>query len=172
MEPSEDYIQNMIAMQTRLYAYLLTLLADSGAADDVLQETNLVLCRKAREFEEGTNFEAWAFQIARLQCMAYWRIRRRDRLVFDNDTLNTIASQIELRLSSIDDRTSALRNCLKELPLKQRSLIEKRYSDENIAVKDIADRMGKTEGSISQSLHRARSRLLRCIQFKMTQLGS
>src|SRR6185369_11213719 len=98
MAPSETYIQNVIGLQSQLYAYILTLLADTEAADDVLQETNLVLCRKAHEFTEGTKFEAWAFRIARIQCLAFWKIHSRNWLVFDNEAINQIAARAESRL--------------------------------------------------------------------------
>lgn len=169
MAPEEHYVQSIIAIQTRLYAYLLTLLGDTEAADDVLQETNVVLCRKAEEFSSGTNFEAWAFQIARFQCMAHWRIRRRERLVFDSDALDQLASSIEQQLASTDLRTAALRRCLNELPRQQRSLIEERYSGCHNPVRQMSERLGRSEGAISQSLHRVRLRLLKCMQSRMAQ---
>ncbi len=44
--------------QRRLRAFVLSLAPDFSAADDVLQETFLVVTRKAAEFEPGTNFFA------------------------------------------------------------------------------------------------------------------
>src|SRR5689334_22833415 len=107
LNSSETYIQRVIGAQPQLYAYILTLLADTEAADDVLQEANLVLCRKADEFSEGTNFDAWAFRIARMQCLAYWKVRSRDRLVVDEAAINQIASRAEQRLAEVDERQRA-----------------------------------------------------------------
>lgn len=36
-------MQDLIALQPRLYAYLMSLLADPHAADDVLQEANILM---------------------------------------------------------------------------------------------------------------------------------
>jgi RNA polymerase sigma-70 factor, ECF subfamily len=168
MLPSETYLQNLISLQPRLYAYVLTLLADAVAADDVLQEANLVLCRKASEFQEGTNFEAWAYRIARLQCFAYWKTRARNRLVPNEEALQQIASQAEARIAEIDDRTFALRKCLAELPQRQRELLEKRYAADG-SLKQLAEQLRRSVASLSQTLYRIRGALLECIRTRLEQ---
>ena len=65
----EAFVQLMTEHQGRLYAYVLSLLGDPDQANDVLQETNLVLWRNAGEFQMGSNFRAWAFRIAHFQVM-------------------------------------------------------------------------------------------------------
>ena len=40
-------------------------------AEDVLQEANLVLWRKFDQYQEGTNFFAWACQIIRYEVLKY-----------------------------------------------------------------------------------------------------
>ena len=141
MQLSESYLQNLIGLQTQLYAYILTLLADATAADDVLQETNLVLCRKADEFDETTSYPAWAFRI-RYQCFAYWKVRSRDRLIFNEEALDAIATRVEQRLGIPDDRTRALRQCLGLLPTHQRELLEGRYSVGG-SVRKLAEKLGR-----------------------------
>jgi RNA polymerase sigma-70 factor (ECF subfamily) len=66
-----EFVLLITSHQAAIYAYVLTLLPDRVAAQDILQETNLVLCRKRDEFEPGTNFKAWAFSIAYWQTMAH-----------------------------------------------------------------------------------------------------
>jgi RNA polymerase sigma-70 factor, ECF subfamily len=168
---SETYIQRVINAQPQLYAYVLTLLADTEAADDVLQETNLVLCRKAAEFAEGTNFDAWAFRIARVQCLAYWKVRSRDRIVVDEAAINQIASRAEQRLAEADERQRALRKCLAELPANQRELLENRYAAGG-SVKQLAERLGRPEPSLSQSLYRIRMALLNCVRTRIAREGA
>jgi RNA polymerase sigma-70 factor (ECF subfamily) len=168
MSPPESYLQKLIGLQSQLYAYVLTLLADAVAADDVLQETNLVLCRKADEFSAGTNFEAWAFRVARIQCLAYWKTRARSRLVLDDAALQQIASQAEARITEFDDRTLALRQCLAELPPRQRELLEKRYAAGG-SIKELAEQVRRSVASLSQTLYRIRGALLACIRSRLEQ---
>ena len=168
MTVSDSYIQQLVTLQTRLYAYILTLLADAEAAEDVLQETNLILYRKAADFTEGTNFDAWAFRTARNQCLAYWTLRGRDRLILDDQILYQSASAVETSQVELDRRREALRDCLQRLPDHQRELVQARY-EAGGSVIGIAKTQGSTESAISQALYRIRAALSRCIQARLSQ---
>jgi RNA polymerase sigma-70 factor (ECF subfamily) len=170
MISSETYIRQLIGLQTRLYAYIFALLADRNATDDVLQETNLVLFRKADEFIDGAEFEPWAFSIARTQCLAFWKLRGRDRLVLGDEAIERIASRAEAKIEQIDLRRDALRECLAALPPKHRQMVETRYAIGG-SVGLIADQLGRPEPSISRALYRVRNLLLNCIRRKMSEEG-
>jgi RNA polymerase sigma-70 factor (ECF subfamily) len=75
-----DFATLITASQRKLYAYIHSLLDNSAAAWDVLQETNVVLWQKQAEFRPGTKFDAWAFTVARFQVMAWLRDRKREPL--------------------------------------------------------------------------------------------
>ena len=47
MDLSEEFILELTQVQQRLFCFLFKRLADREQARDVLQRTNLVLCRKA-----------------------------------------------------------------------------------------------------------------------------
>jgi len=89
---SNQFVRLMTEHQGRLFAYIFSLLGNTDAANDVLQEVNVVLWRDSREFRPGSNFKAWAFRVAHFQVMA-WRQRQiRDRLVFEDDLLEALAT--------------------------------------------------------------------------------
>ena len=79
-EPSFEFVQLLTSHQSRLYAYVLSLLGNRTQAEDVMQETNAVLWRKAHDFKLGTNFGAWMLKVAHFQVMAHRRKLTRDRL--------------------------------------------------------------------------------------------
>ncbi|MFN9878189.1 MAG: sigma factor, partial [Planctomycetota bacterium] len=86
IEPSE-IVQLIAAHQTRLRGLVRCLLVRPADVDDVLQEVNTVLWEKASEFQAGTDFWAWASQIARFKALNHLRKYSRDRLVFDERIL-------------------------------------------------------------------------------------
>src|SRR5437667_11409220 len=59
----------MTRHQRQIFSYIYVLVPNRPDAEDLLQETSLVICEKFHEFREGTDFVAWACQIA------YWRVR-------------------------------------------------------------------------------------------------
>jgi DNA-directed RNA polymerase specialized sigma24 family protein len=78
-EPRERFIRLLTEHQNSLFAYLVSLVGDLHEASNILPETNMVLWRKADEFEQATNFLALARKVACVQTLAFLRDRKRDR---------------------------------------------------------------------------------------------
>jgi len=159
-------VQQLTGCQTRLRVYIAMLTGNPTAASDVLQETNLVLCRKADEYVEGTDFVAWACTFARFQVMAYLRNVKRDRHMFDEAIVNNLASDAEDAAGQIDAQHSALQKCLKKLTGRQRKLVIARYTDAQ-SIEEIATRNGDSNASVAMALSRIRQLLFRCIQRRL-----
>ena len=157
------------ACQSRLYAYIFTLTGDREQARDMLQETNLVMWRKAEALEPGTNFIAWAFTIARYQVMAYRQKIARDRLVFDDEVLADMAD-IFSDGDPFEGRQGALGQCIEKLTPSHRNLLRIRYTD-GVSVKDMADRLNKSANAIAKTLHRTRIALMECIERRVSEGG-
>lgn len=162
----EDFVRLVTGCQSRLYAYILSLVCDRDRASDILQETNVVLWRKANEFRRGSRFEAWATRVAYFQVLANRQQRSRERMVFDHGLLETIAQESAVQSERFDERQRCLRRCLEKLNRRQRALLERRYADGS-SVKDIAAELGQSAGRVASRLFRIRRRLLECIECSM-----
>ena len=167
---SEDFIELLTGAQPSLYAYIVSLCHDATLAKDVLQDTNVIVWRKASEFEPGTHFKAWACRIAYFTLLSHRRKRSREQLVYDDDVFDYLAERQEQRLGEEDRRLEALRACISSLPSKQRTLIEARY-EPGASVQRIAGEAGKSEGSISVALFRIRAALQQCIEQRLATEG-
>src|SRR3954464_5596392 len=105
----------MTRHQRQIFSYIYTLVPNRYDAEDLLQETSLVICEKFQEFREGSDFVAWACQIA------YWRggdSRQkfaRSKVVFDQDILDVVAKTAGSMTDELDDRHEALAHCLQRL---------------------------------------------------------
>src|SRR5215216_2848989 len=71
--------QLFVKHQLGLRAFILSLEPNFTDAEDLLQEVFLVITRKANDFEEGTNFFAWACTIARFKLLELLRDRARSQ---------------------------------------------------------------------------------------------
>lgn len=163
----ESLVLQITACQSRLYAYILSLTGDREQARDVLQECNLVMWSKADQFEPGTNFMAWAFQIARYQVMAARQKTARDKLVFDDAVLERMADIFD-EDDQFDERQAALGQCIEQIAPNHRELLNIRYTD-GLPVKEIAARLDKTANAVAKVLHRTRIALMDCIERKMSE---
>lgn len=162
--PSAEFIEQVTRAQRPLHAFVLSLVRNVADADDVLQETNLVLWRKSAEFEPGTNFDAWAFRIAQFQVMAFRKRAQRSKLHFDDGLLELLAADAADEFGrGHDARQNALSACLQKLKPDQRKLIAVRYEPGG-CVNDIAASQGRSPKAVSEALRRIRRTLMTCIE--------
>tara|TARA_Y100000588_G_C13924133_1_gene782815 strand:+ start:227 stop:742 length:516 start_codon:yes stop_codon:yes gene_type:complete len=170
MELSEEFILELTQAQQRLFGFLFKRLADREQAREVLQRTNLVLCRKAENYELGTNFNAWSMTVANYEVLAYRKTQVRERLVFTDEVDAMIGPEEDEKSLDQSDRLAQLSHCLKGMASKNRELLDWRYQGER-SLEKIAEEIGSTIGAVKVKLHRLRRQLLDCIQNRMQEDG-
>src|SRR5260221_6886232 len=91
LDRNKQLMRLMTQHQRRIFGYIYTLVPDRHDAEDILQETSVVICEKFEQFQAGTDFAAWACQIA------YWEVRParqkfpRAKVVFDQEAVDAAA---------------------------------------------------------------------------------
>lgn len=163
--PSADFVANITRSQRHLHAFIQTMIWNPADADDVLQEANLVLWRKADEFDATRPFMPWAMRIAQLQAMAWLKTRARTKQRLDDALLDTIAAEAMAEADELEPRRRALSDCLQRLSPVHRDLVARRYQPDG-SVNDLAAERGSTPNAISEQLRRIRVALLTCIERK------
>jgi RNA polymerase sigma-70 factor, ECF subfamily len=161
-----DYLRDH---QSRLYAYIHSLVRDLNDADDLLQQTTLILWKKFGEFDRQGNFCAWACGIARLEVANFLRSRARRRLYFSDDlNLLLVEAQIEMSVAEQAERREALAQCVEKLRERDRELLQECYADAS-DVNAAADRRKRSSQSVYNSLRRIRRALYECIVRTLAQ---
>ena len=161
----------MTRHQRQIFGYIYTLVPNRYDAEDLLQETSLVICEKFDEFEDGTDFVAWACQIA------YWRIRysrqkfARSKVVFNQEILDAVAQTASTMTGELDSRHEALGNCLQKLHPRDRDLVLTRY-EPGSGVEEAARRSGRTLQTAYKALARLRKLLLDCVSNQLAGRGA
>lgn len=147
--------------QSSVKAFILSLRPDFASADDILQETFLTVTRKAEDFEEGSNFIAWVFTIARFKVMEAGRRHPRETDLSD-DLLDTLAAEAP-PADFFDTRLAALLACLDRLAPRAREIVRLRYQEEH-GPGEIALRLKWKTAAVNVALSRARQLLRSCVQ--------
>lgn len=161
--PGEEFADQMAAHQGRLESFIRAVTGDADAARDILQDTNVVLLRKSRDYRPGTNFAAWAFRVARFEILSWRRRAGRSRLTFDDELVERMAGTAQAQDDLYLRRVEVLRECLSRLPERQREVIRLRYL-EDWSVTDLARKTGENANAVSQLLFRARQNLFHAMQ--------
>ncbi|TWT94010.1 ECF RNA polymerase sigma factor SigE [Botrimarina colliarenosi] len=166
--PSDKFVGFLTASQDRLRAYVLACVGNYSDAGDILQKTNVVLLRKAREFQESVEFEAWAIGVAKFEVLAFVRDRQRERLSFSSELVELMVDASEEAVGTLAKRQIALRSCLASLPEEKQLLIRMRYA-EDLSMGQIASHLGKSVGSVKALVRRVRALLHECVATKLAQ---
>ncbi len=168
MPASDDFVALLTNSQRKLHAYIFSLVWNPADADDILQETNLVLLRKAAEFDSSRDFLPWALTIARFQALAGLKRRQRLRFVFDDTLAASLAEDAAREDPVLEARRLALATCLQKLPAGHRDLLIRRYEPEAV-VGEMAAALGLSLKALSDRLRRIREKLLRCITITLAE---
>ncbi|MDB4491464.1 sigma-70 family RNA polymerase sigma factor [bacterium] len=169
MPDSEEFARLVTGAQQRLYAYIYSLLGNSAASWDVLQETNMVMWNKRDQFELGTNFRAWAHSIGRFQVMAFLRDRKREPLcLLTPEILEMLQEESKPEFENYEARLNALATCLQRLKPTPARMIRLHYEEKRSLIQ-VGERLQMTVNAVKQSLFRARRNLQQCIEMTITQ---
>jgi len=160
----EQVMTELIAAQPALYAYICALTANSQAARDVLQETNLKICRRAATYDPSRPFIGWAKRLAVYEVMTYRTRQRRDRLVFEDDVFENLVGQADSEQESLETERylSFLEACIQKLPCTLRQVVEARYLKGSTVIR-VAQELGRSSNAVSLLLLRARQALSDCV---------
>lgn len=145
-------------------AYLRSILPGIRDVEDILQEVLIVLWRKRAQFQENTNFKAWAFSIARFQGMsAQGKYKRSSWLVFDDEMLDFVTVEFEAAEEYLDPRKVALTDCLSKIRKDDLNLLRHRYISKK-TLEEHAEAVNRSVVALRVRLHKLRIQLRRCIE--------
>src|SRR5947199_6801108 len=100
-EQHERFVERFVRSQDRLYAYVATLLPNRADAEEVFQQTSLVLWRKWQQFDATREFLPWACGIAHHEVRNFLRKHKdRGRVFLSDDVLEQVA-QSRLKLHDV-----------------------------------------------------------------------
>jgi RNA polymerase sigma-70 factor (ECF subfamily) len=126
------------------------------------------LWNKFSDFDRQRSFAAWACGVARFEVANFLRARSRQRLYF-TDALNLllIEAHVELSPPEMEERRTALGQCMRKLRERDRQLVEACYGERGVNA--TAQQQGRSTQSVHNSLRRIRRALFECIRRSLVQ---
>jgi RNA polymerase sigma-70 factor (ECF subfamily) len=135
-----------------IFGYVRSIVRDHHEAEDITQNVFAKLHVAIRKYEaRDVAFAAWIFRVARNATLDHLRARR--QIPVEEVRANEPGDQHVDR-----ERIEALRDALGRLPEDQREVLVLRHVI-GLSPTEIADRLGKSEGSIHGLHHRGRAAL-------------
>ncbi len=167
--PSADFVALLATCQRPIFLYAMTLLGNVDDAEEVVQESGLVLWKKFREYRPGTDFIRWACQIARYQSLKVRARRFRGPRVFSNDFLAMfVAAAEEKPQAEFEARQQAVSQCMQKLSATDQDLIGRRYR-KGASTRDVAAALNRSVQGTRRSLQRIREALAKCVRRRLAR---
>ncbi len=168
---TEAFVRLFSQHESFIRGFLLTLLPNRSECDDLFQRTSIILWRKFDLYQQGTNFGAWACQIAKLEVQNYLRIHSRDKLHFSDGLLSSLADVRQALSDELELRREALQHCVAKLRPVDQKIVEHCYGSESTTVKDAAARLNRPVNTLYKALVRIRRALYECIELALKAGG-
>jgi len=165
----ERFLRLFTVNEASVHAFVRSLVPTLEDANDVMQETAVVLWRRFEEYDTQRDFRGWAFGVAKMQVLSWNRDRARDRHLFDGDLTLLLAEDLEKGADTVISRQEALRTCLEKLPSDQRHLVVTAYSS-GVHIKELAKDFSQSVAAVYKRLHRIRVALIKCTLHEMTRM--
>ncbi len=159
----EQFVANWTRCEPRVFAYIYTILPNWADAQDVLQETSVVLWQKLDEFSPGTDFVRWACRVAffEVQKHRYRHLAEQNHL--SDLFVDLLAKRMEDHSDELHAIMAALGPCTEKLKPGERDLVHRHYVL-GMTVKSVAEQQGNSSEAAYKSLQRARRKLFDCIR--------
>jgi len=161
----EDFVQRFVGVQARLYGYIATLVPNRADADELFQQTSLVLWQRREDFDPSRDFLRWACGIAHNLIRNFLRRHHGQKICLSEAVIERLTQLRHTERQRLDTQLDRLVQCLDELPAEQRDLLELCYlGDQSIG--DVAAERQVAPAALYKRLDRIRWALVDCIQLR------
>lgn len=142
-----------------VFRYLVGVLKDRHAAEDVLQDTFVLVLRKA-EAASGESFRGWLFTVAHQQALLFRRKGKRVPAAVSGEGLLTLVGSDAdpAAIADARDTAAAVRGLLALLPAQQQDVIRLRLFD-GLKFREVAERLGCPLNTALARMHDGLNRL-------------
>ena len=162
----EEFVALYVRHEPAVFSFVLSMVQNTADAEDVVQRASMTMWRCFDQYESGTNFRNWAFQVAKNAALNHLAKMRRDRHVFGEKLIGMLAEQVEQQAEKLDVRRRALDACLEKLPEAEHEMVAGCYA-EGSTIRSFSEQAGESANKIYKRLNRVRRQLHRCIEHQL-----
>jgi RNA polymerase sigma-70 factor, ECF subfamily len=159
----QRFLSLFLRSEREVYRYVAALVPNVEDAEDIVQQTALVLWEKFDAYDPRLPFTPWACRFALNKTRQWIERRQRWQALLENGLAEELAHRREELRPELDSRLRHLEGCLGKLPAEQFSLVEGYYYRRD-GIEKLATSSGRTAAATYKMLQRVRLALQACIE--------
>jgi RNA polymerase sigma-70 factor, ECF subfamily len=142
----------------RVFRFVLRLVRDESAAEDLTTEVMFDVWRRANRFDRRSAVSTWVLGIARFKALS--ALRHRPAEMLDDHAADAIEDPADNPATELEkkDTGTVIRKCLTELPAQHREIVDLVYYHEK-SLEEVAEIVGIPKNTVKTRMSRARARL-------------
>ena len=159
----QEFLRVFLANEREILRYVVALVPNLGDAQEIVQQTAVLLWEKFDQYDAKRPFAPWACRFA-LNVTRQWIDRRKSwKALLEGGLAEELALRREQLRPEFDERLVHLDQCLQKLPEYQRSMLECYYfRQQDIDV--VAGQVRRSVEATYKALQRIRKQLRDCIE--------
>jgi RNA polymerase sigma-70 factor (ECF subfamily) len=159
----QRFLSLFLRSEREIFRYVAALVPNVADAEDIVQQTALVLWEKFDAYDPGLPFTPWACRFALNKTRQWLERRQRWQALLEGGLAEELAQRREELRPELDFRLRHLDGCLGKLPAEQLSLVEGYYYRRD-KIENLATNSGRTVAATYKVLQRVRLALQACIE--------
>ena len=165
LEDQGEYFIKLLAENERaLTRYVMSLVPSLSDAEDILQESKLAMWRSFKNFEPGTNFNAWSRKVVFYRILTYrkQKSKENERHIYSDTFYELLQEEVIDGEERREQQFSKLKQCIKQLQETHHKILMLRYN-EGHSIEQLAEAVGRTVAASYKTLSRIRLNLRNCL---------
>ena len=159
----QRFLSLFLRSEREVFRYVAALVPNVADAEDIVQQTALVLWEKFDAYDPSQPFTPWACRFALNKTRQWIERKQRWQALLEGGLAEELAQRREELRPELDSRLRHLEGCLGKLPAEQFTLIEGYYYRRDDMEK-LATNSGRTVAATYKMLQRVRLALQTCIE--------
>jgi RNA polymerase sigma-70 factor (ECF subfamily) len=154
----------------RIFRFLMRFFASASMAEDLVSEVFIDVWRGAGQYQARSRVSTWLFAIARNRALS--ALRRRSRDESDDEAIEFIADpgdDPEIAMQKTE-RSAILLDCLKQLSLAHREIIDLVYYHER-SIDDVAEIICVPQNTVKTRMFHARRGIAKLLAAQGVERG-
>ena len=162
----DQFTDLLTAHQGQVFGYIYAAVRNLDDAEELYQQTSLILWRKFSDYQSGSDFVRWACKTAKYEILHFQRSKRRHAICFSEQAISNLA-EVQASQGEAGGRLQQelLAECVAGLSSDDQQLVRLCYGQQR-SVKQVADRLQRSVQTLYNSLSRIRHVLFDCISLK------
>ena len=163
-----DFLRVFVAHEREILRCIITLIPRIADAQEILQQTAVLLWEDFETFDQSQSFEQWAWQVARDVTRKWINSRSRWQTLAQSNLITELISRRQQLKAEIHERLSHLPDCIRQLSQRHRLLLDGFYL-EQLNVDSLARLSELPTEAVYTTLQQIRRQLQDCTKSSVDQ---